>query len=79
MQVVLVEALVQQEQAPVLPVPALFWKLEGLAVPLQEQVQTSVPNWEREQQVLGVALEQAGKFLAFVLTVLELSSWEPNT
>ena len=73
------EALVQQEQAPVRPVPALFWKLEALGVPLQEQVQTSVPNWEREQQVVEVALEQAGKFLAFVLTVSEPSSWEPNT
>jgi hypothetical protein len=78
-QVALVEALVQQEQAPVLPVPALFWQLEGLVVPLQERVQTSVPNSEREQQVVGVALEQAGNFLSLVLTVSELSSWEPNT
>jgi hypothetical protein len=78
-QVALVEALAQQEQAPVLPVPALFWKLEELGVPLQERVQTSVPNWEREQQVVGVALEQAGKFLALVVTVWEPSSWEPNT
>jgi len=74
-----VEALALREQAPVLLVPALFWKLEELGVPLQERVQTSVPNWEREQQVVEVALEQAGKFLALVVTVWEPSSWEPNT
>lgn len=61
-----------REQVPVPPLQVLSWKLEGLGGPLLVRVQSFVPLWELEPQPVGVALEQAGNFLASVLPVSEL-------
>jgi len=61
------------------PLQVLFWKLEGLGGPLLVRVQSFVPLWELEPQLVGVALEQAGNFLASVPPVSELGYYNPSS